>query len=65
MTDNFSVLLFAEVDLVVVDEKLGAVEELRDEFPNVCVIVQCRMNRVLQRVEAAIGRVKLLSMQLY
>ena len=44
VVDHLTVLLFPEVDLVVVDEELRTVEELGDQLSHVCMVVQCRVD---------------------
>ena len=60
-----SILLLPEVDPVPVDEELGAVEELWDELSHVRMVSERRADWVVQRVEASVWRVQLLSMELH
>ena len=48
----------------MVDEELRTIEELGDQLSHVGMVVECRVDGILQRVETSIWGVQLFSMQL-
>jgi hypothetical protein len=64
IVNYLSILFLSKVDSIMVDEELRTIEELGDQLSHVGMVVECRVDGVLQRVETSIWRVQLFSMQL-
>ena len=64
IVNYLSILFLSKVDSIMVDKELRTIEELGDQLSHVGMVVECRVDGVLQRVETSIWRVQLFSMQL-